>query len=180
MEATKLENKWPKKVRTNLKFIKSEETGAYVSFVSQNSKTGRICGVRKDSEYPKKIVVLDRALKSDVLPNVLYDATLIPMRDKQGYVAIDITPIQFKATIETTYVPKAVYIVEVKFGNKTICFDPLGGQKDTVKTIDGCKGVLEKRVDVQDLAQVVCDFTEAATKILSKMKSDGFICQAHY
>lgn len=42
------------RVYTKLKFIRSEISGAPVSFVSQNPKTGRICGVRQDSEYPKK------------------------------------------------------------------------------------------------------------------------------
>ena len=33
------------RVYTKLKFVKSDVSGATVSFVSQNPKTGRICGV---------------------------------------------------------------------------------------------------------------------------------------
>lgn len=163
----------PKKIYTKLKFVKSDMTGAYVSFVSQNPKTGRISGVRQDSKFPKKICILDKKLACEVLPNVLYDVTLIPMTEKNGYVAIEMTPVEFKATIETTYVPKAVYIVEVKFGNKVIRFDPLDGRKDTIRTIEGCRSVLEKRFDIKDLAQVLEDFTECATKLMERFRKDG-------
>lgn len=178
METNKIEKEQPKRVHTKLKFIKSDQTGAYVSFVSQNPKTGRICGVRQDSEYPKKICILDKKLMCDVLLNVLYDATLIPMAEKNGYIVIDVTPVQFKATIETTYVPKAVYVVEVKFGNKVIRFDPMDGRKETIRTIDGCKGMLERRVDIKDITHVVDDFVEAATDIMRKFKNDGFYAKA--
>lgn len=174
MEANKIDKEQPKRVYTKLKFVKSDKTGAYVSFVSQNTKTGRICGVRQDSEYPKKICVLDKEVARDVLLNVLYDATLIPMSEKNGYVVIEISPVQFQATIETTYVPKAVYAVEVKFGNKVIRFDPMRGVKDTCKTIAGCKSILEKRVDIMNVTQVVDDFVEAATNLLKRYESDGF------
>lgn len=174
METNKIEKEQPKRIYTKLKFVKSDKTGAYVSFVSQNSKTGRVCGVRQDSQYPKKICLLDKDLARDVLPNVLYDATLIPMAEKNGYVAIEITPVQFKATVETTYIPKAVYVVEVKFGNKVIVFDPMNGKKESCKTINGCKGIIEKRVDILDVTQVVDDFMEAATNILKRYERDGF------
>lgn len=163
------------RVRTYLKFIKSEQTGAYIGFVSQNPKTGRICGVRQDSEHPKKICVLDKALTRDVLVNTLYDATLIPMAEKNGYIVVDIIPVQFKAAIETTYVPKAIYRVEVKFGNKVIRFDPLDGRKDTIRSLKKCKSVLEKRTDIQDVIQVVDDFMVAANDIKNRFIKDGFL-----
>ena len=164
-----------KRVQTKLKFIKSEQTGAYIAFVSQNPKTGRICGVRKDSEHPKKICVLDKKLTRDVLVNTLYDATLIPMTEKNGYVVVEMTPVQFKATIEVTYVPKSLYVVEVKFGNKTIRFDPLDGRKDTIRSLQKCRGVLEKRTDIQDIIQVVDDFMVAASNIKNRFIQDGFL-----
>lgn len=168
----------PTRIRTKLKFIKSEQTGAYIAFVSQNPKTGRICGVKQDSEYPKKICVLDKKLACDVLANTLYDATLIPMAEKNGYIVVEITPVQFKATIEIVYVPKAIYVVEVKFGNKTIRFDPLGGRKDTIRSMKKCRSVLEKRTDIQDIIQVVDDFTAAANDIKNRFIKDGFLYEA--
>lgn len=175
MNAFENQKEQPIKVQTKLKFVKSEKTGAIVSFVSQNPKTGRICGVRQDSQYPKKICILDKKLVSEVLLNVLYDVTMIPMTEKNGYMVIEMTPVEFKATISTTYVKKAIYRVEVKFGNKTIVFDPLDGKKDTIRTLKGCLSVLEKRVDIKDITQVVADFQESANKLLNYMRADGIL-----
>lgn len=175
MNAFENQKEQPIKVQTKLKFVKSEKTGAIVSFVSQNPKTGRICGVRQDSQYPKKICILDKKLVSEVLLNVLYDVTMIPMTEKNGYVVIAMTPVEFKATISTIYVKKAIYRVEVKFGNKTIVFDPLDGKKDTIRTLKGCLSVLEKRVDIKDITQVVADFQESANKLLNYMRADGIL-----
>lgn len=163
------------RIFTKLKFTKSEQTGAIVSFVSQNPKTGQIRGVRQDDPYPKKICILDRALSSSVLLNTLYDATLVPMTSKDGFVAISITPVQFKAKIEVTVCPKALYKVEVKFGNKVILFDPMDGKRDSVKKLAECKRVLETRVDIKDLLQVVEDFEETAYSVIAKYEQDGFI-----
>lgn len=163
-----------KRVATKLKFIKSEQTGAIVSFVSQNPKTGQIRGVRQDEQYPKKICVLDKKLIPDVLLNTLYECTLIPMSEKDGYVVIEVTPVQFKATIEVSYIPKAIYTVEVKFGNKTILFDPKDGKKDSVRKLEQCRRVLETRVDVKNLPQVLEDFDKSVTNILRKYEQDGF------
>lgn len=161
------------KIRTKLKFIKSDKTDAYISFVSQNPKTGRYCGVRQDSPYPKKVCVLDKKLMCEILTNVLYDVVLIPMSEKNGYVVIEATPCEFKATVETTYVPKIAYKVEVKFGNKNIVFDPFDGKKESVRNLASCRSVLEKRVDIKNITQVVEDFEHAANQILNKMFSDG-------
>ena len=175
MNAFENQKEQPIKVQTKLKFVKSEKTGAIVSFVSQNPKTGRICGVRQDSQYPKKICILDKKLVSEVLLNVLYDVTMIPMTEKNGYVVIAMAPVEFKATISTIYVKKAIYRVEVKFGNKTIVFDPMDGKKDTIRTLKGCLSVLEKRVDIKDITQVVADFQESANKLLNYMRADGIL-----
>lgn len=55
------------KISTKLKFIKSEKNGALISFVSQNSVTNVVCGVRQDSPYPKKIVIIDCELAHNIL-----------------------------------------------------------------------------------------------------------------
>ena len=169
------EKEQPTKIRTKLKFIKSDKTDAYISFVSQNPKTGRYCGVRQDSPYPKKVCVPDKKLSCDILTNVLYDVVLIPMSEKNGYVVIEAVPCEFKATIETTYIPKIAYKVEVKFGNKVILFDPFDGKKESVRNLQSCRSVLEKRVDIKNILQVVDDFEKAANSIINKMYSDGQI-----
>lgn len=174
LESSVTEQQKTSRVYTKLKFVKSDITGATVSFVSQNPKTGRICGVRQDSQYPKKICMVDKAIAGQIILNALYDCTLIPMTDKNGYVVIAAEPVQFKATVETTYIKNNVYLVEVKFGNKVIRFDPFNGRKESVKSFSACKSVLEKRIDVKDIIQVVEDFEKAAEKIMTLMDMDRF------
>lgn len=164
-----------KRIYTKLKFIKSDKTGAFVSFVSQNPVTGQIRGVRQDEPYPKKICILDKKLACEVFLNVLYNATLIPMHGKDGYVVIEATPVMFRASIEITYIPKAIYMVEVKFGNKDIVFNPKDGKKDSVKNLRLCRRLLETRLDVENLQDVLEDFDEAAREILKRYERDGFI-----
>lgn len=173
------------KIRTKLKFIKSERNGALISFVSQNPVNGVVCGVRQDSPFPKKIVIIDKDLSSSILINVLYDCVLIPMtpivtknaegEDEEfipGYIAIEATPMQFKATVTTRYVRGSRYQVEVSFGNKIIRFDPFRGLKESVKSLPACRAVLEKRCDVKDLLEVVESFDAAATELVAQMKQD--------
>lgn len=162
------------RVYTKLKFVKSEESGAPVSFVSQNPKTGRICGVRQDSEYPKKIAIVDKMLANEIMMNVLYDCTLIPMSAKNGYVVIAAEPVQFKAEVVTSYVKNTIYQVEVKFGNKILRFDPWKGHKESVRSFAKCKEVLEKRMDVKDVMQVVEDFEKAANYVITMMERDRY------
>jgi len=54
----------------------------------------------------------------------------------------------------------------------------MDGRKDTIRTIEGCKSVLEKRVDIKDVTQVVEDFVDAATDIIRKFRNDGFYAKA--
>ena len=106
--------------------------------------------------------------------NALYDCILIPMADKNGYVVIAAEPVQFKAKVNTTYIKGNVYLVEVKFGNKTIRFDPFNGKKESVKNLKACKEVLEKRIDVKDVMQVVEDFERAANTVVTLMEKDKY------
>lgn len=170
------------KICTKLKFIKSEKNGALISFVSQNPVNNVVCGVRQDSPYPKKIVIIDKNLSSHILINVLYDCVLIPMTTVKnektgedhipGYIAIEANPVQFKATVSTKYVRGSKYQVEVSFGNKIVRFDPYRGQKESVKSFPACLAVLEKRCDVKDLMYVVENFTAAATELTEQLKQD--------
>lgn len=170
------------KIVTKLKFTKSDKNGALISFVSQNPVNNVVCGVRQDSPYPKKIVIIDREKANNILTNVLYDCTLIPMtpvlNEKTGenhipgYIAIEATPVQFKATVTTKYIRGIKYMVEVSFGNKIIRFDPFRGKRESVKSLPACRAILEKRCDVQNLLEVVEDFEMAAVNIIELMKHD--------
>lgn len=170
------------KIRTKLKFIKSDRNGALISFVSQNPVNKVVCGVRQDSPYPKKIVIIDREIAHNLIVDMLYDCVLIPMTAVQnpktgemhipGYIAIEATPVQFKATVTTKYIRGVKYNVEVSFGNKVIRFDPFRGIKETTKSLNACRAVLEKRCDVRDIMDVVDDFNTAASNLLALMKRD--------
>lgn len=121
-------------------------------------------------------------MSNNILTNVLYDCALIPMTKVQnkktgeshipGYIAVEATPVQFKATVATKYVRGSMYQVEVSFGNKTIRFDPFRGQKESVKSLPACIAVLEKRCDVKDLMYIVESFNTAAAELVSQMKQD--------
>lgn len=171
------------KIRTKLKFIRSDKNGALISFMSQNPHNNVVCGVRQDSSYPKKIVIVDRAIANDILVNVLYDCVLVPMtkvfNEKTGkknhipgYIAIKANPVQFKATITTKYIRGIKYNVEVAFGNKVIRFDPFKGQKESVKSLPACRAILEQRYDVKNLVKVTEDFETAAINLMELMKQD--------
>jgi hypothetical protein len=162
-----------KRIYTKLKFVKSKETKAYISFVSQHPRTGYIAGVRQDSKYPKKIVIIDKKLAGIIVAGVLYNATIIPMKEKDGYIAIKAEPMMFKATVATSYNFRSIYKVEVNFGNKTILFDPIEGKRDSVRTLAGVIEVLEKRVDIENLQQVIEDFTEHTEALIKQYKNDG-------
>lgn len=170
------------KIRTKLKFIKSDRNGALISFVSQNTVTNVVCGVRQESPYPKKIVIIDKKIANNIIVNMLYDCVLIPMTSVRnertgenhtpGFIAIEANPVQFKATVSTKYERGIKYMVEVSFGNKVIRFDPFRGSKESVKSLKACRAILEKRYDVQDLLQVLEDFDIAAGNLLELMKED--------
>lgn len=170
------------RIRTKLKFIKSDVNGTFISFISQNPVNNVVCGVRQDSPYPKKIVIIDKEIANNIIINVLYDCVLIPMskvpNEKTGedfipgYIAIEATPVQFKATITTNYEFGVKYNIEVSFGNKVIRFDPFKGKKESVKSLPACRAILEKRYDVKDIMDVVEDFDKAATSLIATMKQD--------
>ena len=162
------------KIKTKLKFVKSDRTGSWVGFVSINTKNGCVKGVREDAKEKKKVCVVKHELASFIEPSVLYDVELIPMRNKDaGFIVVKAEPHAFEAKISSTIVKNAVYLVEIKFGNKTIVFDPLDGRKDSMRTIDGVIEVIQYRKDIKNLLQVIDDFRHAANNIMAAYENDG-------
>lgn len=163
------------KIKTKLKFVKSERTGSWVGFVSINTKNGCVKGVREDASEPKKVCVATHELSPVIEAGVLYDVEMIPMKNKNaGFIVVSAEPHAFEARISTTVVKNAVYTVEIKFGNKTIKYDPMDGRKDCVRTIEGVVSVLENRKDIHNLLQVVEDFRRSANIVLTTFKNDGY------
>lgn len=165
-------------VFTRVKFTKSERTGLPIGFVSQNPVNKRINGVRENSKFPKTVCIVDAKIAPEIIFDVLYKVAIVPMRNKNGYITIEAEPYQFKATLEVCYVPKACYVLDVKFGNQVIRFDPKDGKKDSMRTLSGCKALLEKRMDIANLSEVVEEFTAAATDLIKKYRRDGFYYKA--
>ena len=97
------------------------------------------------------------------------------MSDKNGYVVIEAEPVQFNAVIKTKYLKGLYYRVEVKFGNKLLIFDPYNGKKESIRSFTAAREILEKRVDLKNVTQVVEDFEKAANRIVSLMKADQLL-----
>lgn len=163
---------------TRVKFTKSERTGQPIGFISQNPVNKMYNGVREDSKFPKSVCIVDAKLIPEIILGVLYKVAVVPMHNKHGFIVIEAEPYQFKATIEQCYIPKACYVLEVKFGNQVIRFDPKDGKKDSMRTISGCRDLLEKRMDIANLADVVDEFISAASDLVEKYRRDGFYYKA--
>ena len=162
-------------VETKLKFqLSPKDQRSFIAFVSQDLRTGRTYGVNADSTYPKKICIVDKNLNDKIIPGLLYDVALTPMKSNMGYIVIKAEPHMFKARISTTYVPKAVYQVIVSFGNKRFIFDPLDGVKYYRNTLQGVKEQLEKRCDIANLGQVLAEFELQANNLLRLFSRDGY------
>lgn len=160
---------------SQLKFAKSEHTGELIGFVSRNSVTHKLKGVREDSRYGKQICVLSENLKGKVEPNVLYDVELKKMHKANGYVVVAATTALFRAQVETVLVPKSLYQVTVKFGYKVFFFDPKDGNGPQSRTMEGLLSILNERKDIANKEGVIQDYLQQAEMLVRRMEKDGFI-----
>ncbi len=163
---------------TQLKFAESEETGELIGFVSRRSKTQKLIGVHEDSPFGKKICVLSEELKKAPVPivkNKLYIVEMKPMHNGCGYVVVSAKPKLFPAQIETFIVPKSIYKVTVRFGNKTVYFDPKDGNRSSSRTLTGVINLLREREDIQDVELVIGDLSRQAAALVRRMEDDGYI-----
>ena len=91
--------------KSQIKFAKSERTGELIGFVSRDSKTRQLKGVRENYALGKQICILSEDLKGTIAPNVLYSVELKPMHKAKGYVVVATTPVEFPATVEIIIIP---------------------------------------------------------------------------
>lgn len=108
-------------INTNIVFAPHSKTGRMCGFISKVGNRWR--GVRETDESPKIIVLVDTELTKRIEQNVLYKCRLVPMIGRLGYVAVTASPLQYKARVEVEMTGRT-YKVYVKFGNKSITFDP--------------------------------------------------------
>jgi len=152
-------------IKTNLKFKKGDN-GQYYGFVTRVGASLRGC-LETDS-CQKSIVFADKALTA-IIPNVLYRTTLIPMNDKKhGFIAVNVDVVKFKARVET-FISDDTFKVEVKFGNKTISYNPASKSK-MYSSISHIADLLSNRVDIMYPGETVNDFLEAASIVLAYYK----------
>ena len=158
-----------KRIKTYLKFQRSERDK--VSFVSYVRKeNGSWKGCHETDEHKKKIVLVDAKVAETLIENVLYNATLIPMHERDGFVAISAEPVRFTASVEMI-IEDDKYVVEVKFGHKLIVYDPSSPMENR-RSIDGIIQILSHRIDIKEPERVICDFKESAETVLAYYKAD--------
>lgn len=165
--------------KTQIKFAVSKETGVTIGFVSRSSKTNKLKGVREDSVYGKKIVVLSENLKGKIQPNVLYEVELKEMHNGNGYVAVSAEIIKFPVNIELIAVTRSTYQIRILFGNKTIYFDPVNGRSPSSQTVQGVINVLRNRQDIENPEQVISEFRSKSGELFQIMKMDGVPYQSY-
>lgn len=158
-----------------LKFELSErDHETLIGLVSQNTKTECFNGVREKSKYPKKICIADKNISHKIIPGVLYDTTIIPMKSGKGYIAIKAEPYQFAATVKTVYRPHQSYKVVVQFGHKKLIFDPMNGDKPSRQQVNLVRRQIEKRLDLHNINGVLAEFDVQAHYLMQLLKQDGY------
>lgn len=171
MNALKTESSVPK-LNVKLRFDQSPETGNICAYVRTAQETGLLHGCNP-SVKGKKIVLVDKCIVRDIIPHVMYYCEIVPMREKKGYIAVSAEAVQYNATIEVSCVKHAVYTVAVKWGGKTVTYDPFDGTTPRNRSIGAIIEMLEKRVDIYEPNRIIREFTDAATKIDKFMELDG-------
>lgn len=154
--------KQPAKIKTNIKFRKGLDGMAerIYGFVTKVNGSWRGC---REEDDKKKIVFVDEAIVKDIVPDVLYSCSLVPMRNDKGFIAKTATVKKFEAIIRTSC-RKNSFIVSVKFGNKQYIYDPASKnkQKCNIKKI---ADLLRSRIDLIDAHNVAEEFINQACMV---------------
>ena len=141
-------------IRTKIKFKRStKDNVTLVGYVTKNDK-GVYMGCREDAPVKKKVVIPDSILANSIVENALYDCGLKSMKNGNGFIAVEIELCLFPAVVDTV-VTSNRFKVTVKFGNKSIIYDPQYGQDDSRKTVEGALKALKERNDIRDKDQVI-------------------------
>ena len=153
------EQKGVSRTIVNIKFEKHRDFATLVGFTTR--RNGSWMGCYATDPCKKKVILPDKELSGTLMEHVLYRATLIPMRGKEGFVAINATPVKFNARIETISNSDGSWRIEVKFGHKRLVYDPGATNNRHRSDLGTFLGTLSKRVDIAALPMVMDDFMEA-------------------
>lgn len=157
-------------IKTIIKFKRGTEginNGKIFGFVTK--KDGHWMGCR-ETECKKKIVFADPSISKDIQENMPYNATLIPMHSEQGFIATAATQVKFDAKI-ITRMSNGVFKVLVKFGIKTITYDP-SSSSEKYNNINGIADHIRHRTDLKDPIQTAEDFIDCACLVKNLYKRD--------
>lgn len=154
------------RIKTNIKFKKNER-GAFYGFVTKNER-GSWRGCNENSDYRKQIVFVDKHETANIIAGALYQATLIPMTSKGGFIALNAKLVQFDAKINTE-VKENTYRVTVQFGQKEIIYDPTS-KNSKKNNIQAIANLLKSRIDLKSKDAVAEEFLDSACLLLSIYK----------
>lgn len=148
-----------KTIKVYIKFHKGLDNAKdrIYSFVTKSNGSWRGCN---ETEAKKKIVFVAQHIAQDIIPDVLYSCALIPMREKNGFIAQSASIVKFKAVISTVC-RKGIFLVNVKFGNKTYIYDP-SSKENRRKDIQAIAEKLRWRIDLENAPSVAEEFINAA------------------
>ena len=138
-------------INTNIKFMPHSKSGQLVGFISKIGDSWR--GVREDANCPKIIVLIDAELTKKIEKNTLYKCRLIPMNGKLGYVAVNASPLLYKARVEVEMTGRS-YKVFVRFGNQSIVYDP-NSRNPKFNSFDNIVNTLEEAQCIKNLGEVI-------------------------
>lgn len=164
-----------KLLESKLKFCRSDRNGELIGFVKLYKD--RLLGVREDKVGKKMICLLSQDLKKQNLKeNVLYSVKMAKMNSKNGYVVKEAIPVKFKATVKAQIIPKITYQVIIKFGNKTVYYNPFDAKSESFNRLESVIDLINSREDIKDPEKVIEELKEAATLVVRKMADDGYVC----
>lgn len=147
-------------IKTNIKFSTgiAHDSSRLCGFVTKVNGSWKGC--RADDKCKKKIVFIDYKTVNNVIPNMLYQCVLIPMKKDGGFIAISAELVTFEATIYTKY-NYGRFTVHVRFGNKCIVYDS-ESDDNRKRDINLIANRLRKRIDLKNSNEVVEDFINTA------------------
>ena len=80
---------------------------------------------------------------------------------------------KYKTRLEIFYVPRAVYVVRLKIGKKTIIFDPKDGRKPSVRDLTKTLKFISERKDyIFDYSNVLKNFADCGLSMLRRLENE--------
>lgn len=144
-------------IKTNIKFKRNDWKQLY-GFVTKVGDSWRGC--HEEDNCKKKIVYVDYYLEVNMRPGLLYHVAMIPMHDKDGFIAVEARQVKFNAKIET-HLEEGNFQVLVKFGHKVFIYDPTSKSKKK-NDMFAIANLIRERQDLNSSFAVADEFLDNA------------------